>query len=694
MLVLTLRFTTDVSPVVRAILQEVAAAPPPDVLGLRARHWRAERRGARGRYVFEDRASLDAFARDPAPRDPAIAMLAPHALGPGVAVGSVEESWDETVLQQPIFIISAPRAGSTLLQELLARSGELWTTDGEAHGVIEGIPALHPARRGFESDRLTEVDATADIVRTLRAGLIAELRNHRGKRYLDLPPGGRPTRVRLLEKTPENALRVAFLLGAFPDARFVLLHRDPRQNVSSILEAWAHEGFTRFPDLPGWTRHRWCFLLPPGWRRLDGAPLSDVSAFQWRAACEHALDDLASAPREQWTSVEYSDLVSAPEQVVRELCRFFGTAFDAPLADALSRPLRPSSTTLTPPSPIKWRGNRELLASSLAGLGPLAGRLRHLSARPELPPRAVRLSSVRYACFLENVGGSPAPPSGAIVNPSLELQLGPTVPLSILHRTRHRERFVPDHPLLWIEDPATRILYPFWAQRRDAAMLRLLQPGRPPPPLDAALSAGLARASVLIAPSEVEARRERGEALVHAARHTLERDRLCTVPTLLTAAHVAALARYFRALIDSGRWALGDAQVARRRGWHNEPIAGYFHLQLTDVVRRIAGEPVRPTYCYASAYRGGAALRAHTDRKQCEYTLSLLVDHCAPSSLARWPLWFQAPSGPVSVTLDPGDAVLFRGCELPHWRAAAPSDQEQITLLFHYVPVAFADVRD
>jgi len=59
-----------------------------------------------------------------------------------------------------------------------------------------------------------------------------------------------------------------------------------------------------------------------------------------------------------------------------------------------------------------------------------------------------------------------------------------------------------------------------------------------------------------------------------------------------------------------------------------------------------------------------------------------------------WPLWFESPRGKRSVVLAPGDAVLFRGCELPHWRDAAPPGQLSTMLLFHYVPVTFTGTLD
>ena len=45
---------------------------------------------------------------------------------------------------RPIFIVSTPRSGSTLLYETLERAPELFSIGDESHGLIEGVPGLSP----------------------------------------------------------------------------------------------------------------------------------------------------------------------------------------------------------------------------------------------------------------------------------------------------------------------------------------------------------------------------------------------------------------------------------------------------------------------------------------------------------------------------------------------------------------------
>src|SRR5947209_1566962 len=65
------------------------------------------------------------------------------------------------LIERPIFIVSTPRSGSTLLFETLEQAPGLYTTGQESHWAIEDIPGLSPPERGWSSNRLTAEDATS-----------------------------------------------------------------------------------------------------------------------------------------------------------------------------------------------------------------------------------------------------------------------------------------------------------------------------------------------------------------------------------------------------------------------------------------------------------------------------------------------------------------------------------------------------
>ena len=97
-------------------------------------------------------------------------------------------------------------------------------------------------------------------------------------------------------------------------------------------------------------------------------------------------------------------------------------------------------------------------------------------------------------------------------------------------------------------------------------------------------------------------------------------------------------------------------------------------------VGKYVEENVFPTYCYARQYEYGSILKRHTDRMACEISLTVHLD-----GDKEWPMWVETPDGEkVSVELESGDALLYLGCVIPHWRDAYNGNRYS-QLFLHYV---------
>jgi hypothetical protein len=280
---------------------------------------------------------------------------------------------DAPRIERPVFIIAAPRSGSTLLFETLAESHSICTLGGEAHGAIEGAqPELRPGAPGVDSNRLERRHATPEAIRRLHEEFAAQSRPAAGAQGAD------PADLRFLEKTPKNALRIPFLDAAFPDAQFIFLWREPRPNLASIIEAWKAGRWVTYRGLDE-RADPWSLLLPPGWREMRDKSLPEIAAFQWESANRIALDDLEKLDRSRWTAVTYEELVANPRAVIEQLSEFIGIGIDAGLEQRLAAPLPPSRQTHTPPDSQKWRLQEALIEPLLGSLTPIVMRLRALN---------------------------------------------------------------------------------------------------------------------------------------------------------------------------------------------------------------------------------------------------------------------------------------------------------------------------
>jgi hypothetical protein len=273
-------------------------------------------------------------------------------------------------MRRAVFIVCPPRSGSTFLFETLAQAPGLATIGDESHGLIEGIKGLAPAVRDWSSNRLLAEDADQATARALARRFAERARYRDGS----TPDPARP--FRLLEKTPKNALRVPFLAEAFGNAKFVFLYRDPRETLSSMLDAWRSGKFRTYAGLPDWPGLPWSLLLTPGWREWRGLDLAEIVARQWMTTVEILIGDLQKLPPERWCVASYSHLVADPEAEIRRLCRFLGLKWDRDL----SGPLPLSRYTLAPPDPEKWKRNAAELERMLPLVAPVAERARELFA--------------------------------------------------------------------------------------------------------------------------------------------------------------------------------------------------------------------------------------------------------------------------------------------------------------------------
>jgi hypothetical protein len=295
-----------------------------------------------------------------------------QAVTPATATGtpSTRGMGRDPQFDRPVFIVSPPRSGSTLLFETLAKAPGLFTIGRESHALIEGVPELNTGQRGYVSNQLGVNDATPQLCKLLRRRFLAELHDRNGQ---PAPKGP----IRMLEKTPKNALRIPFLAQVFPEARFVYLYRDPRETLSSMIEAWQSGRFRTYPELPGWKGLPWSLLLVPGWRELIGRPLQEIVAAQWETTTRLLLDDLDALPVDRCHVARYDALLANSDGEMSRLCSALELDWDSPLGGEL--PL--SRYTVSQPASDKWRRHAELIEQVMPGLQATLARAERHAAR-------------------------------------------------------------------------------------------------------------------------------------------------------------------------------------------------------------------------------------------------------------------------------------------------------------------------
>ncbi|MFK7928219.1 MAG: hypothetical protein AB8H79_08515 [Myxococcota bacterium] len=134
------------------------------------------------------------------------------------------------------------------------------------------------------------------------------------------------------------------------------------------------------------------------------------------------------------------------------------------------------------------------------------------------------------------------------------------------------------------------------------------------------------------------------------------------------------------ALIANRHLAQHDAQCPESEAFQNLPALAELYAQLGQLAASISGMALIPTYHYARIYRPGATLNPHTDRSECEISVSVNLGG------DPWPLGiFDRDHYPHTHTLQAGDALFYRGVEHVHWRPGRFSGQARLQMFGHWV---------
>ena len=243
----------------------------------------------------------------------------------------------------PIFILGLPRAGSTLLEQILA-----------SHPQVEGtaeLPYIPQLVQALVAERWRDrAAAHPEIVTTLDAGAAAAL----GERYLQIAARHRKTDAPFfLDKLPNNWLYAGFIHLILPNARIIDARRDPMACCFSNFKQHFARGQTfayAFEDLGAYYRDNVRLMA-----HLEGAMPGVIHR------------------------VQHESLLADPETEIRRLLDFLGLPFDARCLapHENKRPVRTASSEQVR-RPINrdavdhWRHYEPWLGPLKAALGPLA----------------------------------------------------------------------------------------------------------------------------------------------------------------------------------------------------------------------------------------------------------------------------------------------------------------------------------
>lgn len=125
----------------------------------------------------------------------------------------------------------------------------------------------------------------------------------------------------------------------------------------------------------------------------------------------------------------------------------------------------------------------------------------------------------------------------------------------------------------------------------------------------------------------------------------------------------------------------GDSQVPDSiSAIHGDPAFETLLWSVHKKMEECTGLELIPTYTYRRLYKNGNILHKHKDRPSCEISATIKL---SDSGGYNWPIWMVD----TPYELEDGDAVIYRGCDLEHWRepCGGPDNYIMGQVFTHYV---------
>lgn len=234
----------------------------------------------------------------------------------------------------PIIVVGASRSGTELVRALLNRHPEVGIAP-ETHYFDDLRPRVGGGRSELTPDQR---EATREYFENLRSGWyglnttprssssanwlenLGDTADEIFRQYCEAWSADRGKNV-WGEKTPRHIFRGDDILAAFPDARILVLIRDPRAVVASYRD-WRNQWAGRDTIDPA--------LFDASQRedrRIRASYSLSIVSMLWKSAARHAASLARRHGPDRVRIVKYEDLVAEPERTTRELCEWLGVRF-------------------------------------------------------------------------------------------------------------------------------------------------------------------------------------------------------------------------------------------------------------------------------------------------------------------------------------------------------------------------------
>jgi hypothetical protein len=201
-------------------------------------------------------------------------------------------------LRPPIILLGNTRSGTTIVQKVMAAHPEVV-------GWYEPNALWLYADPNRKFDEFDETDATQRVTRYIRKRFLRFQRRH-GDRII-------------LEKSPQNILRIPYVRAIFPEATYLYIVRSPFSFISSVEYKWQSTVtpggiLRRLQDTPPSQLHHWVRRYVS--QQFNKRVLKRKYLSMWGPRYEGVYDDLAAGDLMRVIAKQWSECSRQAEEAL------------------------------------------------------------------------------------------------------------------------------------------------------------------------------------------------------------------------------------------------------------------------------------------------------------------------------------------------------------------------------------------
>lgn len=163
--------------------------------------------------------------------------------------------------------------------------------------------------------------------------------------------------------------------------------------------------------------------------------------------------------------------------------------------------------------------------------------------------------------------------------------------------------------------------------------------------------------------------------------NTFDEKKYARIDNFIDETTIEIISLYMENTIRRGIWTLDKNNLPTPCSYYADPLTEVLLVKCKELIEVTTGRELLPTYSCSRICQSGDILENHKNLEACE--ISVIVNVASKGELS--PLYTKYKDRTEQHILNPGDALIYMGCDVDHWIEPLIEGQLNVQFMLHYV---------